>query len=97
MTEYEQERDYDPRLAEAIERPGMDSFLRLMMTLAGTQKLDPADAQKLFYQLIGHLSSQAAARQARPWQYLSLVLLAAEFITIAILYNLLFLLALGLI
>ena len=94
---YENEREYDPRLAQAIESPGITGYQRLMLSLAGTQELDEPTKKGLFWQLIGWMGAEAGRRSARPWQYLSIMTLAAVFILVAVLYNLLFLLALGLI
>lgn len=92
-----QERDYDPRLAQAIDQPGVTGYQRLMLSLAGTQELDEPTKRGLFWQLIGWMGAEAGRRQARPWMYLTVILLFACFVLAAALYNLMFLLALGLI
>jgi hypothetical protein len=97
MTEQTYAREVDPRLADAIDQPGAASYHRLLLGLAGKQQIDPDTAEKIFWQLLGSLSAEAAARRARPWIYLSVLLLVGVFVLSAALYNTLFLLALGLI
>lgn len=101
LTSAEKERyEYvavDPRLARALEQRGSKGYTNLLLELAGTQDLDDHTKKGLFWQLIGWLAAEAGRAAARPWMF------AAGFLSIALagvlmyLYNLLFLMALGLI
>lgn len=97
MTQTYDEREYDPRLAQAIEQPGVTGYQRLLLGLAGTQTLDEPTKKGLFWQLIGWMGAEAGRRQARPWIYITVILLLACFTLAAALYNFMFLSLLGLI
>jgi len=87
----------DPRLARALEKKGTKGYTNLLLELAGTQDLDEHTKKGLFWQLIGWLAAEAGRAAARPWIILTVISLAALFITIAWTWNFLFLLALGVI
>lgn len=87
----------DPRLARALERRGATGYQNLLLELSGTQELDEHTKKGLFWQLIGWLASEAGRMAARPWQVLTVILMLACFLLAIGLYNLLFLLALGVI
>ena len=100
MTESKERYEYvpvDPRLARAIEKKGVSGFQNLLLELAGTQELDEPTKKGLFWQLIGWMASEAGRMAARPWQYLSIIMMLVCLALGAALYNLLFLMALGLI
>ena len=69
----------------------------MMLELAGTQKLDEHTKKGLFWQMIGWLASEAGRAAARPWQILSFTLMATLFIVIAWVWNMMFMMALGVI
>ena len=87
----------DPRLARALDRRGVKGFQSLLLELAGTQELDEPTKKGLFWQLIGYMASDAGRAAARPWIFLTVILMLACLVLGAGLYNLLFLMALGLI
>ena len=85
----------DPRLAKALEQRGTKGYTNLLLELAGTQDLDEHTKKGLFWQLIGWLAAEAGRAAARPWIFLSVLTLAALFISIAWIWNFMFLMALG--
>ena len=86
----------DPRLARALERRGARGYTNLLLELSGTQELDDHTKKGLFWQLIGWLAAEAGRATARPWQFLSFALMVALFISVAWIWNFMFLMALGL-
>lgn len=85
----------DPRLQVAMSQGGVKGYTGLLLGLAGTQTLTPETQRGIFWQLIGWLSGEAGRAQARPWQYLSMILLLALFAVIAYTWQLLLMIALG--
>lgn len=103
MTDLTTEKDrfeyvaVDPRLAKALESRGTKSYTNLLLELAGTQDLDDHTKKGLFWQLIGWLAAEAGRAAARPWMIAAGLLGVGLMIVLMYLYNLLFLMALGLI
>lgn len=96
MTEREKEvYVVDPRVARALEQRGGKGFQNLLLELAGYQELDDSTKTGLFWQLIGWLAAEAGRAAARPWQFLTVVLLFSNFITVAWIWNFLVILLLS--
>lgn len=95
MTQDDEYLQVDPRLYRAQQQRGIRGYTSLLLELAGTQELDEPTKKGIFWQLIGWMASEAGRAAARPWQYLTIILLFALFISIAYTWNLLLLMALG--
>jgi hypothetical protein len=71
------------QLDSAIERLGdKDSYMQVLVGLAGQVKLDEKARHVVFGQVLGQMSAEVARKAARPWQIFTMVLLVALLITI---------------
>lgn len=87
----------DPRLQKALEQRGTKGYTNLLLELAGTQDLDEHTKKGLFWQLIGWLAAEAGRAAAKPWMIAAGLLGFSLMVVLMYLYNLLFMMALGVI
>jgi len=79
------------------QRINRSVYMDVLAGLAGTVQLDEKTRSVIFGLVLGEMGAESSARAARPWQYLSALLLLLLVGVIVYTYNLLMMIAFGVI
>jgi hypothetical protein len=83
--------------AATKQRGSMDAYMQVLVGLAGTVVLDEKTRNIIFGQVLGHMSAEVARKSARPWEYLTVILLLMVMVLVIYINNVMLQIALGII